>query len=494
MSSFVSGGLINPAKRGLRSEALGHVADVYVTLCSLAKVSAVDEWALASGLPAVDGFDLSQVFLSSDPSTVSVSPRQMVPLAPLTGGDLGALEEYELLLAAWTAQQQLQRQTAGIDWDVYMNATCGNSGASKIKPDGHFVNMTLQGCEDKCAANAHCQMFEYANHAHWCGLHNATSFVRSDKLGNFDCGCKGPCPGTPSPGPPGPSPAPPNVPKCYVSKKCTIAKSIEPFVVKGKLARDDCCDACNELAVNATHGPSCAIATFVQDMESADDAGSCSLYSKEALAAKIDSSKNSKSVCLQPSVNNPPPEPVILGQAGIVVGDMKLVTGNAVTMAIFTGPTYPNASTPKDLIDGKVPSFACATPSKPWGCVFNVSKDPTEHDDLAAERPDVARSLLAMLRNVSRTYFDPDRGAVDPRACTRMIGINQGFFGPWLEMSVADGGSGSEPSSRAPMTEHDVAHSGTIEADYPYGDYRFESELGMEMARKERARVLAQEL
>ena len=127
------------------------------------------------------------------------------------------------------------------------------------------------------------------------------------------------------------------------------------------------------------------------------------------------------------------PPTVITAQAGIVVGDLKLITGVDVNMAVFTGPQFPNASTPwTSNTTIKVPGFACSRPNK-VGCLFNVSADPSEHVDLAldpAHAADVAR-LLARLREVSRSRFDPLRGPGDPRSC-KQVKDNGGFFGPWL--------------------------------------------------------------
>ena len=111
--------------------------------------------------------------------------------------------------------------------------------------------------------------------------------------------------------------------------------------------------------------------------------------------------------------------------------DLKLVTGNAIGMSIFTGPHYPNASTP--LWHNNVPTFDCSTPFK-VGCLFNLTADPTEHHDLALERPQDALRLLDLLKNSSRTFFDPNRGDYTPGFCRQMQGPNRGFFGPWLEL------------------------------------------------------------
>jgi len=99
-----------------------------------------------------------------------------------------------------------------------------------------------------------------------------------------------------------------------------------------------------------------------------------------------------------------------------------LLRSNASTPLPFNAHSHP-----------PMPSFDCSTPTK-VGCVFNLTADPTEHDDLALREPELASRLLARLRGASLTLFDPDRGATDPRCCARMEGPNRGFFGPWLEL------------------------------------------------------------
>ena len=50
-----------------------------------------------------------------------------------------------------------------------------------------------------------------------------------------------------------------------------------------------------------------------------------------------------------------------------MAGEWKVVTGDSVNMAIFTGAHYPNKTTPyhektKNSSKVPVPSFACSTP------------------------------------------------------------------------------------------------------------------------------------
>ena len=437
VSAFFSGGVVPEARRGTRSEALGAAADLYTTLCSVAGVDPTDHVAAAAGLPPVDGVDLSGIVFGA--GDVSTGPRTEVPLAPLSGGDLQSLDDYDEALAAYEARDAGRKWGRGTDWDVYENATCKNSNENKIA----FLHntTTLASCEAACAANSKCLQFQWkrivrVGASHWCALFKTAGpahITRHDDT--YACGCRGTCPDAPGPSPgPGPGPKPPKIPKCYKVEQCTVLGS-QPFKSKKNLNEGDCCDLCN--AVNGTGPGKCAISVFFAS-SSQKKTGTCDLYSSSALSNRAVFHGANHSMCSLPSAVNPPPRPIMYGQAGIVVGNLKLVTGIQVAMTIFTGPQYPNSSTPYET--EKVPYFDCSTPSKPYGCLFNLTADPTEHHDLALTRTEDALRLLRRLQNVSRTYFDPSRGTEDPRACVRMMGVNRGFFGPWLEMT-------DEPSS-----------------------------------------------
>ena len=447
VAAFVSGGIIPAAKRGMRSEGIAGIADVYTTLCSLAGVSPVDTSAAAAGLPPVDGMDLSAMFLSPDPASVSVSPRDEMPLEPLSQKYLDALDEYELQLAAHNAAAAAAAAGNGsgdrkdrvaaetTTWDVHVNASCGNH-AAKYK----FIPSmpSMEACEAACGSDPECVQFAYAHKPKWCALNNATSYPHPNP--DFDCGCKNACapgpspsPSPPSPGPPGPpGPKPPKkLPKCYKVEQCSVA-DVKPITVKGT-SLNDCCSACD--AMNGTAGSKiCMVSVWERDRSNpnGNSNSNCSLY--EAGYTQINEPNGGS--CQFPSSRNKPQPPIILDQSGYIMGDLKIVTGDTVNMADYTGPHYPNSSTPVDRHGqtNVVHSFGCSTPKQPFGCLFNVSADPTEHNDLALERPDDVLMLLARLRNVSATFFNPSRGNGDKRACDRIAGPNRGFFGPWLEL------------------------------------------------------------
>jgi len=170
-----------------------------------------------------------------------------------------------------------------------------------------------------------------------------------------------------------------------------------------KVELNDCCKLC-------AADDSCAAAVWEPDTVNTDaeasKTGTCSF--KKSANKQIVSFNPSDTgmldttgkVCFLDGTQAMPP-PIVFNQAGIIVGDMKLVTGNSVQQAVFTCPVFPNASTPW-TIDGKTPQFDCSTPRK-IGCLFNVTADPTEHNDLAEAQWDDAKQLLDRLREISTT-------------------------------------------------------------------------------------------
>ncbi|KAK7231142.1 sulfuric ester hydrolase [Aureococcus anophagefferens] len=116
-----------------------------------------------------------------------------------------------------------------------------------------------------------------------------------------------------------------------------------------------------------------------------------------------------------------------VGGEGLLVGDMKLLLGYQ-----HIGPF------------DKVTNATCAGVAGPWaagrpgvpcdcattGCLYNVTADPTESDDLAAARPGAVAALRSRLEALRATVYAPDRGAKDDAACAQ-IATNGGFWGPW---------------------------------------------------------------
>jgi arylsulfatase B len=99
VNAYAAGGLLPPAVRGTKSEALMAGCDVYATFCALAGVDPTDERAAAAGLPPVDG--INQWPLLS--GATSTPPRTEVPV----GSD--ATEANLVWLANKTVVQALVR-------------------------------------------------------------------------------------------------------------------------------------------------------------------------------------------------------------------------------------------------------------------------------------------------------------------------------------------------------------------------------------------------
>jgi hypothetical protein len=470
VASFASGGLIPASKRGTISNGLVAVADVYATLCGLAGVDPTDKAAEAAGLPPIDGLDISPMLIDATVD-VSESPRKEVQLMPLHPDIISELAEYEGMLTAWEELQLGQMTATSVDptWDVHPNATCKNSNTNKIA----FVHKmgTIEACEAACAANAKCMQFEWKRVVqtggdHWCSLYAPAGPAHVTNTDEFACGCRGKCPGMPPPSPgPGPGPTPkPKVPTCWKVQSCALGGTT--IATHEKMKLNDCCSACDATngtcnaawwSQDPTHSTAAVVYSLESDMARMD--AQLSADAQLSPSSSVPSSSGAprasmtgtcylmrdasnqtivkNSVCWFPSKLHPPPVPIIHLQAGFVLGDLKIVTGDDVNMAPWQGPAYPNATTPYNN-SHKVPGYACSTPYR-RACLFNVSADPTEHDDLSASRPDDLDRMLNLLANRSANFFNPSRGSGQNASCEIAEGAykgprGQGFFGPWLEL------------------------------------------------------------
>lgn len=92
------------------------------------------------------------------------------------------------------------------------------------------------------------------------------------------------------------------------------------------------------------------------------------------------------------------------------------------TDGCWSGLVYPNASTTTPPCN----STDCAN-----GCLFQIFNDPTEHVNLVEDMPAKATEMRALLAQLNKGYFNPDRGQPDVRACDRAM-QNGNFWGPFL--------------------------------------------------------------
>eukprot|EP00729_Bicosta_minor_P002649 gene2649-14137_t len=118
---------------------------------------------------------------------------------------------------------------------------------------------------------------------------------------------------------------------------------------------------------------------------------------------------------------------IVLGKTAIisVAGSKlyKLIVGTT-AMDAWVGPRYPNAST---FGSAKYGIKNCKD-----GCLFDVSVDPTEHDDIASTHPDVIAALTDVLSAAAKKAFEPSRGAPQQAACDAARGKYKGHYGPFV--------------------------------------------------------------
>ena len=92
-----------------------------------------------------------------------------------------------------------------------------------------------------------------------------------------------------------------------------------------------------------------------------------------------------------------------------IKGDLKLIVGapGGEGQAAWYGgpPAYftPNASMPMPPIN----VFACDQAVAPGGCLFNLTSDPNEHEDIAAAQPALFAAMMADFVALNSTYHPP---------------------------------------------------------------------------------------
>lgn len=106
-------------------------------------------------------------------------------------------------------------------------------------------------------------------------------------------------------------------------------------------------------------------------------------------------------------------------------GEMKLLVGHQMPSA-WVGPRYPNASTPTTVWP---PALVCQP-----GCLYNLTADPREEEDLAAAQPALLQRLLArygaLVANLSAPNGGDDAHHQDPAACAAAEAAG-GWWTPW---------------------------------------------------------------
>ena len=113
-----------------------------------------------------------------------------------------------------------------------------------------------------------------------------------------------------------------------------------------------------------------------------------------------------------------------ISNATLISGDYKILTGD-VNMDGWTGPVFPNNSNPESGVRG---TAKCGNS----GCLYDIRKDPYEHDNLAEKMPDVLKTMKKKLKDYQASIFEPDRGNKWPGACDAALSKYGGFWGPFV--------------------------------------------------------------
>eukprot|EP00051_Salpingoeca_urceolata_P028419 m.486761 g.486761 ORF g.486761 m.486761 type:complete len:573 (-) comp24586_c0_seq1:69-1787(-) len=115
------------------------------------------------------------------------------------------------------------------------------------------------------------------------------------------------------------------------------------------------------------------------------------------------------------------------GVAGIVTPQYKLLRGN-IAYSVWQGPRFPNETS----VNNVLVQHHCSVGNKK-ACLFDVVADPTEHDDIADQHPELVSTLLAAVEHHAAGVFNPNRGTDDGTACRVALDRYGGTFGPFLE-------------------------------------------------------------
>lgn len=112
---------------------------------------------------------------------------------------------------------------------------------------------------------------------------------------------------------------------------------------------------------------------------------------------------------------------VAVFDAALLRGDMKYIQGRQSGTGFWTGPAYPNTTV-------RPPSDEQGCPT---GCLFNISADPGEHNDLSAALPQTKLALRARLYSIGAGTLQSDLNAGYDYSGAEAAMVD-GFWQPWL--------------------------------------------------------------
>ena len=148
-------------------------------------------------------------------------------------------------------------------------------------------------------------------------------------------------------------------------------------------------------------------------------------------------------------------------EAGLIVGDAKVVCGIQGMQSFWQSTVYPNASS------GQMDPTATAADIALYGCgwfnesdalastccLFNLTADPTEHHDLRQTEPALFASLMTELEKQRHTVYQTDFVEPDTHACmdaNQLRAYYGNFLGPPCAKTLPPGLPPPAPPAPAP--------------------------------------------
>ncbi len=110
--------------------------------------------------------------------------------------------------------------------------------------------------------------------------------------------------------------------------------------------------------------------------------------------------------------------------SALIIGDMKLLVGVQL-MSYHQGPAFPNASRYGVFTDPSLRKDCLI------GCLYNISADPTEQQDIAIQHPEVVRNMRNRIDELSETSFETSSDKSQTDECVAKVKANGGYYGPW---------------------------------------------------------------
>ena len=119
----------------------------------------------------------------------------------------------------------------------------------------------------------------------------------------------------------------------------------------------------------------------------------------------------------------------------------KFLIGDAIVQAAWSGPQYPNSSTPDHDIIGPQANLNCSN-----GCLFNLMIDMTEHNDIAKDNKDIVERMNNTLNELIKGFYRNNDVLVEscPKnanmscECWMAVNVHDMFLGPYCDMNVND--------------------------------------------------------